>query len=352
MSNPAIQVAAAATPTRVSGRDESLDRVKGVLVLMMVIAHTANLTLPSATWRYFIYPVALGFASGSWIFISGFLVGTHYQVGFDRDVGGTTRRLMGRGLRILAIFLVVNIALSKINFSCRSGITGGDCQAWNLLVLGQNQGMTFEILQGIGYVLIVAPLYMAMPRVATVGITLLIVFATALHFFGLRADGLTWMVLVGLAGLVLGWYVPAQSMRRVSADPDARALALFSGVLLWSLYQTATFVPDKHQMIVGVYLLGVIGGTLALYALNGWIRWRGLARRSMDRMAQYALPAYIGQMGILWIWHLLTRDNALLHSYPVSLLVVFTLLLLALAALDWGRRHVPPVATLYRVVFG
>ena len=352
MSSPAIAVSGAAKSSPIAGRDEGLDRVKGMLVLTMVIAHTANLTLQSEALRYLIYPVALGFASGSWIFISGFLVGAHYQASFDRDVGGTTRRLMSRGLRILAIFLVVNIALGKIDFTCPGGVGAGDCHAWNLLVLGRNQGMTFEILQGIGYVLIMAPLYMSMPRSATVGIVGLILFATVMHFFGESSAGLSWMVLVGLAGLVLGWYVPPSMLRRVWTEPDTRALALFASVLLWSLYQVITFLPDKHHPIVGVYLIGVVGGTLALYAVNGWIHWRGIARKSMDRMAQYALPAYIGQMGILWIWHVLTRGNDLLHSYPVSLLVVFTGLLLALAALDALRRRLHVVDALYRAVFG
>ncbi len=324
-----------------------------MLVINMVLVHSANMTLAEGDpLRYFIFPILFGFGSGAWIFISGFLIGSRYQAGFERDVRGTTGRLISRGLRILGIFLAVNLLMGKIDFDCTAGVFSGGCQPWNLLVLGQNQGMTFEILQGIAYVLITAPLFMATPRPATIGILLLVVVATIAHLLGSHSLGLSWMLLVGLTGLVMGWHVPIPLLHRVTNETDTRAMAFFLGVVLWLLFEVITFMRVEHDFIVGIYLVGIFGALMAMYAVSCAIPWSGIAARNMDRMAHYALAAYIGQMGILWIWHSFTEGNALLHSYPVTVVVVFVLMLVALSVLERLRRRVRLVDRAYRGVFG
>jgi hypothetical protein len=80
-----------------SARDRALDMVKGMLVIGMLIIHTSKIFIQSGEIRTLIYPRLLGFVSGSWVLISGFIIGGHYRKGFERDRSGVTHRLLGRG---------------------------------------------------------------------------------------------------------------------------------------------------------------------------------------------------------------------------------------------------------------
>lgn len=333
-------------------RDEALDMVKGMLVVAMMVIHASNLFVDSASLRYWVYPVALGFVSGSWIFISGFLVTAHYQSSFDTDVGGTSRRLWARGLRLLAIFLFVNLLLGKISLDCPDGLTTRTCQPWQLLVLGDNVGMTFEILQGIAYVLLVAPLYMSAPLAATACVVLLVTIATIGQLLGGSASGLSWMILVGMVGLTLGWYVPAHRLRELVTEPRKRLLAITVGLVSWGGYQMSAFFPAQHTMLVALYTVGVAGMLLILYAANGWIVWRGLGQRWMNLMARYALLCYMGQMAILQAWRHLTDGIPALGTFAVSFAVGMILLVAGLEALDNLRRRVRAVDRAYQFVLG
>jgi len=326
--------------------------VKGALVIAMLVIHSSNLFLQAPSLRYLIYPVLLGFVSGSWIFISGFLISNHYQALFDDHVARTSRRLVGRGLRILSIFLVVNVVLGKIPLTCEWDAPLVECQPWRLLVLGDNSGMTFEILQGIAYVSLVAPLYMSMPPLATVGIVVMVIVATGSAFLGYTAEGLSWMILVGLAGIALGWYIPAEQLRRLVSEPARRRVAVACGALAWGAYQLVAYSGGYARTDVAAYILGVGGILLVLYAANGWLNWSGLASRYMNLMAHYALASYVGQMAILWALHYLTADTPLLHSFPVGFFAGLVLLLASLELLDYLRRRYRLVNSAYQWVFG
>jgi len=326
--------------------------VKGAMVVIMLITHASNLFLEIPSLRYLIYPVLFGCISGGWIFISGFLISNHYQTFFEENVGATSRRLVVRGLRILALFLVTNLLLGKISVTCDWSAPLDECQPWRLLVLGDNAGMTFEILQGIAYVSMVAPFYMAMPKVATAGIVFMVVVATVAAFLGFKAEALSWMLLVGLAGVALGWYIPAEKLRQLVTDPSRRRVAAICAAAAWGAYHLVANAGGYARTDVAAYIVGVAGILLLLYVSNGWLNWRGAADRYMNLMARYALFSYVGQMAILWTLHYLTAGVPLLHSYPVGLFGGLFLLLGSLELLDVLRRRSRWINGAYQWVFG
>jgi hypothetical protein len=99
-------------------RIPALDFTKGALVLIMVLYHWLN---------YFISPQGfiyryLRFLTPSFIFISGFLISHVYFVTYGISDPQVPRRLMKRGLKILAVFIFLNVVRIFLIPDSRNGV--------------------------------------------------------------------------------------------------------------------------------------------------------------------------------------------------------------------------------------
>src|SRR5215475_10691908 len=91
-----------AAPQRIS----ALDFTKGALVLIMVLYHWINYFI-GPQWEYYFY---LRFLTPSFIFITGFMVSNVYLSKYDPADRRLPRRLLTRGIKLLAIFVALNVA--------------------------------------------------------------------------------------------------------------------------------------------------------------------------------------------------------------------------------------------------
>lgn len=343
-----------AAAARARDRDEALDLVKGLLVIGMLLFHIPS-THPDPAGQAiagFLYTYVLGFISGSWIFISGFLVGYRAQGLSPPARLDAAERLWGRGLRLIVIFALVNIVLGKLSFSCPDGFFSRDCHPYTLFVLGDNTGMTFEILQGIGYALVFAPLFLWWPRLS-IGISAaLVAWEGITGLAGLRFEGSDWMLAAGLAGTALGASLRPGVMADIAADPRRRRNAVLIALGVTAVYEAVAIATGVARYNTALYLAGIAAILTLLYLAIGMIRWGGTARAALNLMAQYALVCYMGQMGILVAWNWLVRDVPVLGSLAVAYVVVPLAMLAGIWALDRMRRAMPPVDRLYRLVLG
>src|SRR5271169_3039523 len=87
------------------GRIAALDFTKGALVLFMVLYHWLNyfLGLHGSIYRY------LRFLPPSFIFITGFLISNAYLSKYAISDPRLPKRLIVRGLKILGIFVFLNL---------------------------------------------------------------------------------------------------------------------------------------------------------------------------------------------------------------------------------------------------
>src|SRR5437773_12328687 len=90
----------------------AFDAVKGVLVLLMIVYHVMSIasTAGAEAFRY------VRFTSGSFIFISGFIVSRFFASSFEKDPAATSRKLLGRGLKVLLIFTALNVLIQASGF--------------------------------------------------------------------------------------------------------------------------------------------------------------------------------------------------------------------------------------------
>ena len=93
----------------VSGRDNKVDILKGVLVVLMVFFHCASMVVAR---RPNLAPILehLSFLHLSFLVTSGFVVGIHYiPLVESREPSQVRSRMRWRGFRLLCTFIIINI---------------------------------------------------------------------------------------------------------------------------------------------------------------------------------------------------------------------------------------------------
>ena len=343
----------AVDPWRTGVRDETLDMVKGLLVIGMLVIHAGNLSIETAENRYLVYPTLLGFVSGSWLLISGYIIGLRYRLMFHADPRAVSTRLFGRGWRLLAIFIASNLVLGNLSLpACYGAGNPERCDLWHVLVEG-DPTQAFEVLLGIAYTLIFAPLVLLLPAGLTGWLTLVaLVGLSALQAVGAELPMMVWMMSCGIAGIVIGEGVSPPVVRRVMEEPLSRGLAAVLAVLIWCGTDMLFVFGVVHYDTPALYVPHVAAMLWMLYGAGTWIATIGWLNRPLALLAHYSLLAYMGQMAILRTWRWVAPDWPGLDSFLVFLLVGLVALFVSLTVLSLARNRYPWVNRVYLSVFG
>ena len=333
-------------------RDSGLDLVRGMLVIGMLIGHATYPFILTDTIRVFIFPGLFGFVSGSWVMISGFIIGTYYRPKFSSARAVVTRRLIDRGCRLVAIFAVANVLLGQISLTCDLAPGFRDCDVVNVFLLGDLSGQAFEILLGIGYLLIVSPAFLWWPRLAVVASSIVFMLVAAAPFMHSRLTTLAWIFTCGSIGIITGSLVTPRYLGRLLSEPQLRRRAAVLAAGVWIGY-TWLYAADMIHGYTNIAYPAYVMSLLAmLYLVSPWIRVQDWAGRELIFMARYPLLAYLVQMGILRALWLLVPGPSPYKSFPVVLAVALVLLLVSLHGVDYLRGRFGPVDKAYLAVFG
>lgn len=320
-----------------------LDRTKGVLVVCMVIYHSFNYsTRRELGFQY------LAFLPPSFILISGFLLSNVYLARHSLRDWRLHLRLLGRGLRLLALFTLLNVLVQLfIPRGLRGAVPGLTIfweQWFETYVSGNGRLAVFEVLLPIAYLLLLAPALLWADRTHRLVLpALTLLTLTTLAWW--EHHGFSWLnpnlVSVGLIGMLLGRFSLDQLQY---LRPHRLATVLAYGAC------AALAARGEHT-----FLSQTLGAVLALAMIysfclpppsGAWLSGR------LELLGRYSLVAYIGQIGILQI-----LSRAIGHPEPASLvfgaLLVGTLLLTAAAVelLDALRRRSTAVSGIYHAVF-
>src|ERR1700735_4456034 len=131
---PVELITSAQTPTKPPrpDRNPALDFTKGALVLVMVLYHWANYFL-NLSWTFYKY---LHFLTPSFIFIAGFMISNVYLSKYASTKSGLSKRLFTRGLKLLAIFLFLNLGRTLVVTMLGSGVlVRNPLDPWNLFAV-------------------------------------------------------------------------------------------------------------------------------------------------------------------------------------------------------------------------
>lgn len=330
-------------------RVPEFDFTKGVLVLFMVLYHWLNyfIGLDGDIYKY------LMFLTPSFIFITGFLI-SHVSISkYTADPSKLSKRLAIRGLKLLVIFVALNIAIALLfpgssirtaTFSHLSPETINDIFVEGRAAAGSGAGKlaSFTILVPIGYLLIVSALLLnwvkAFRYVFHAACAVALVAALVLNVLGVP-NGILELLSIGLLGVVFG-YAPDVKIAKLSS----RAYLIVFAYAAYVAAITVLAVPFALR-IVGVCL------TLALIYIIG-ARLTGPLREHVLTLGRYSLLAYILQIAILQILHK-TANHLSPSSWilPVSLLAGFVLTMVCVEIVDRTRPKSAVVDNFYKVVF-
>jgi fucose 4-O-acetylase-like acetyltransferase len=329
-----------------SVRDLRLDMVKGVLVLLMIVYHAMSIAT-TATVEDFRY---LRFVSGSFIFITGYMISRFFAPAFARDATTAAARLIIRGIKLLLVFTVMNVAIHVTGvgnpLKAQLGVDDYWSRAASVYLEGDIHLASFVILLPIGYLLMGAPLVLWLDRSLRGALAPILLFGALLA--GLEPaiserSGIVEFMLVGTVGLSLGLLTHKFSATRGRLHPLLAGAALAVALLLSGHLATTVAGYAVGVALVMKFLSDLLERLSAESALG----------RCLLVLGRYSLLCYIAQIALIHVLFRLTTVGRWDVGAEVATLGVVTAVLLMTLCrmLDSLRKRWRLAERSYRLVF-
>lgn len=318
-------------------RDEALDAVRGVLVLVMVVYHWFNYFV-EIEWDIYRY---LRFVTPSFIFITGFLIPRVYVARHGAVSWRISRRLTERGLKLLLLFAALNVLAGRWRNPASTEL--GAWHFWQEALTTGRGSAAFGILVSIGYLLILAPAVIAITH-CRAGMLWAVAALAITVSMSLRALGIVSIpgefVAIGIAGLATG--------ATGSAHIDSVVERVRWLVAAYGVYLLAITIWNIR------YPLQVAGAGMTVLLLYGLAR-RAASRaswwRQLVQMGRYSLYAYVAQIVLLRALHDLTRNHIAAITLAVSFVLGLGLTALAVRVAADLRSRWDVADRVYRTIF-
>lgn len=336
--------ASAPAPPRAKdgARNPALDFTKGFLVLLMVFYHWFNYFIgPSTVYNY------IRFLTPSFIFITGFIVANIYFVKYDVRDHRLAMRLATRGLKIIAVFVVLNVMIGGLVPSRGTGqatlLQMVITRALGTAVPGVKDA-AFPVLMPIGELLLVSAAlvfgYRHSRYVVHVFCAVAFTGVIVLRYAGIDNPNAE-LIAIGSLGMVLGM-VPVARLVQIVNRPLMLAIAyvLFDiGVYFWRAHYALQVIGVCLNIAI-IYLVG------ASRFASTWVG------RTVVLLGKYSLFGYISQIAIL---QLLRRAVAAGGSgvllLGLSFVAAFVLTTLSVMLIDSMRKRSSVIDRSYKFVF-
>ena len=347
---PAESQLSSAKPKQIDlARDTAIDFTKGSLVLFMVLYHWLNYFVGNQG-QYYDY---LRFLTPSFIFISGFMISQFQLRRYEHSRRSLPKRLFVRGLKLLAVFLVLNAlvygVLSRVQVPSSLWGKSMGSLGWAAFVVGTSRAadgqksVIFNILVPIAYLLIVSAVVVLTRRVrCAFYCTLSVLVATVvfIRFWNLESFYLD-LLMVGVLGVAVGFAGREQISSLVSHP-----------YILITLYCLFLAVITIWGVPLPLEIASVILTTALLYSAGSRPATPGIVRRRTILLGKYSLLGYIGQIAILQG----LRRISWLSQHGVgaslgALLLGVLLTVAAVEAVEIARQRSKIVNDVYGLVF-
>jgi len=330
-------------------RIPALDFTKGALVLTMVLYHWINYFI-GPQWPYYLY---LRFLTPSFIFISGFMVSHIYLSKYDAADPRLSKRLFTRGLKLLAIFVVLNVARTLVVPVLGTGVLVGNLLdlgnlftvfvSGNLPVAGGKLA-SFIILVPIAYLLMFSGVLMLPYRFYRytfhVVCTFLLLSILILGLIGAQSQNLE-LTTIGMLGVLVG-FTPIAAMNKFVRHPYLLAFAYLCytiAITIWNVPYPLQIVGVPLSVMV-IYLVGVSGSESRTI------------RSEVILLGKYSLFGYISQIAILQILKASVRHvNVGFAVLSISFIAAFALTIISVEVVDRARARAASMDRLYKAVF-
>lgn len=338
-------------PTVDSVRDQALDLVKGYLVVGMIAYHAGVSFIPNTNVRIFVLDRLLDFVSGSWVFVCGLVLTTHYCQRFQVDAWNVSMRLWVRAVRMIVSFSLLNVLVVLLGVTQVSPIFDVTTLA-KVFVYGDGMLASFEILLGIGYLLLIGPCFLLFKTAGVVISILLIASEAYLVGMGSTVPGNLWIVLCGLAGMTAGVTVWPAFIQAIHAGSARRWITTGLALSVVIAYYVISIGFGFNRRYLPVYLMGVAGIIVVCYLSYDWFSSTPAMSSWLQLLGRYSLISYISQMILIRTVLTIQTQFAVAWSYWFVFLVVISMLGLIVMGLDQEVRKSKAIRNTYRLIFG
>ena len=332
-----------------SQRISGLDFTKGALVLIMVLYHWINYFI-GPQWNYYNY---LRFLTPSFIFITGFMISNVYLSKYDPADPRLAKRLFTRGLKLIAIFILLNLARTFIAPALGTGAVQRTLLdpgsiftvfvSGNLPALG-GKLISFSILVPISYLLMLSGALMIPYRSYkyTFHFVCLFMFLSILilGLIGLESQNLE-LVAIGMLGVLAG-FVSIAAVNQFVRHPYILGFAYLCytiAVVIWGVPFPVQMVGVPLSVMV-IYLVGISGSD------------SGIIKSEVILLGKYSLFGYISQIAILQILAASLRHFDIgFTALSLSFVAAFALTVISVEVVDRARAKAASMDRLYKAVF-
>jgi len=330
-------------------RIPALDFTKGALVLLMVLYHWINYFI-GPEWGLYRY---LRFLTPSFIFITGFMVSNVYLSKYAAADPRLAKRLFTRGFKLLAIFIVLNLARILVVSLLGTGVLARNpldpenifavFVSGNFPVTG-GKLVSFSILVPISYLLMFSGALMLPFRLYRHTFHLVcVVLLLSIVILGATGSGSYNLefVTIGMLGLLTG-FLPIATINHFVRHPYVLALAY----LCYTIAITVWNVPFP-LLVVGVFL-----SLMVIFLIGAGGSEFGTTRSEVILLGKYSLFAYISQIAILQILSAGSLHVSLgVAGVWMSFFAAFALTIMSVEAVNRVRMRAASVDRLYKAVF-
>jgi peptidoglycan/LPS O-acetylase OafA/YrhL len=332
-----------------SQRIPALDFTKGALVLLMVLYHWLNYFI-GVQWPYYKY---LRFLTPSFIFITGFMISNVYLSKYAAADSRLSKRLCTRGLKLIAIFIALNLARTLVIPLLGSGVlVRSQLDPKNLFAVfvsgnfpvAGSKLVAFSILVPISYLLMLSGALMLPYRLYRYTFHLVCVaLLLSIVMLGVTSAGSYNLefITIGMLGVLAG-FIPIQKINDFVRRPYLLALAYVCyaiSITIWNVPFPLLVVGTSLSLSV-IYVIGASGSE------------SGRIRSEIILLGKYSLYGYISQIAILQIlnvgFHRINLGPAML---VISFFAAFALTIVSVEVVDRARARTATVDKLYKLVF-
>lgn len=315
----------------------------------MVLYHWINYFI-GLQWEYYRY---LRFLTPSFIFVTGFMISNVYLSKYEATDPRLSKRLFTRGLKLLAIFLVLNLARTYIVPALGTGAVFGKLldarNIFTVFVSGNLQAVggkliSFSILVPISYLLMLSGALMLPYRFYRYTFHVVSVFfllsIVVLGFIGVQSPNLE-LITIGMVGVLTG-FMPIGAINDFVRHPYMLGLAYLCyliAITIWNVPFSLQMVGVPLSLMV-IYLAGISGSD------------SGKIKSTVILLGKYSLFGYISQIAILQILAVSLRHiNLGFAVLSASFVAAFFLTIISVEIVDRTRARVKGMDRLYKLVF-
>jgi hypothetical protein len=281
------------------------------------------------------------------------MISNIYLSKYDAADPRLPKRLFTRGLKLLAIFVVLNVARTFIVPALGTGVVLANpldlrniftiFVSGNLPLVG-GKLVSFNILVPISYVLMFSGLLMFPYRFYKytfhVVCALLLLFILILGLIGMQSPNLE-LVTIGMLGVLAG-FTPIAAINDFVRHPFMLGFAYLCytiAITFWNVPFPLLVVGVCLSLMV-IYLVGISGGK------------SGIIRNEVILLGKYSLFGYISQMVILQFLSAGFRHvNLGVAVLGVSFVAAFALTIMSVEIVDRARARTASMDRLYKAVF-